>query len=134
MHACISSYINAGQYNCATCQCTNASRCCPFVRKGVCMFVSNVYSRIQSSISYILKDDRRIIVIRISFFHAFWEEDCWTALIIMTKEKMSIVFIRISSSCTRFHNNNTSVKLCDYLLKCKKKRTALFVTLRWDVY
>jgi len=36
----------------------------------MCVFVSSVYSRIQSSISYMVKADRRIIVV--SCFSAFW--------------------------------------------------------------
>ena len=36
-HACMHAYINAGQYNCATCQCTNAWRCCLLVYRAVCL-------------------------------------------------------------------------------------------------
>jgi hypothetical protein len=43
-HACMHPSINAGQYNCATCQCTNAWRCCLLVYRYVCVCFDQVHT------------------------------------------------------------------------------------------
>jgi hypothetical protein len=133
MYACMHAYINAGQYNCATCQCTNASRCCPFVHMYV--FVSSVCSRIQSSISHILKPNSQIIIVlflmpfnrqyiinnrgkktKIRFFSFFY----FFILIIITHKWSRVITFYTEKKCERMLN--------------KVKRICLFVTYICDVY
>jgi hypothetical protein len=131
MNVCIHAYINAGQYNCATCQCTNALRCCPFVRIYICVCV--YIKCIQwNSIKHLPYTQSRS-----SDHHRLFFMPLRRTYICVTdkREKTQSHLICFYNILYFFSKNNTEVTSRDYLVETEKKKrdrrskqNALFVT------